>query len=406
MKRAVITGMGAISSLGTSLDEISRSLRDGRSGIGIDPERKERGFRSCLSGLIKGFDPAVRFDRKTRKTMGEAAAYGCAAALDAVADAKIGTHQLARPEVGAIFGNDSTCEASQLLFSELTQVKRTTALGSGHIIRVMNSTVTMNLATLLGFQGACWSISAACASGLHALGQAVMLIATGAQEVVICGGAQETSWQGMAAFDALGALSTNAKHPTRASRPFDRKRDGLVPSGGGAALVVESMDSARARGARIYAEILGYAFGCDGDHLTNPSGAGAERAMTQALRQGRIHPSEVDYVHAHATSTPIGDEVEAAAICSVFGDTRVPVSSTKGLTGHECWMAGASEIVYCLLMSRDRFIAGNATLDEPDEISAALNLPVTSLGVQPRTILKNSFGFGGTNASVVLRAMD
>jgi len=406
MRRAVITGIGAISSLGTSLDEISRSLREGRSGIGIDPERKQRGFRSCLSGMIKGFDPAARFDRKARKTMGEAAAYGCAAALDAVADAAIAPQELARPEVGAIFGNDSTCEAAEALFSELDNVKRTTALGSGHIIRVMNSTVTMNLATLLGFQGACWSISAACASGLHALGQAAMLVATGVQELVICGGAQETSWQGMAAFDALGALSTHQENPTRASRPFDRRRDGLVPSGGGAALVVESMDSARARGARVYAEILGYAFGCDGDHLTNPSGAGAERAMKQALRQARVHPSEVDYVHAHATSTPIGDAVEAAAICSLFGDICVPVSSTKGLAGHECWMAGASEVVYCLLMARDGFIAGNATLEEPDEIAAALNLPVTSLTVRPRTILKNSFGFGGTNASMVLRSMD
>jgi 3-oxoacyl-[acyl-carrier-protein] synthase-1 len=338
--------------------------------------------------------------------MGEAAAYGCAAALDAIADAAIATHELARPEVGAIFGNDSTCQASEALFSELYDVGRTTALGSGHIIRVLNSTVTMNLATLLGFQGACWSISAACASGLHALGQAAMLIATGAQELVICGGAQETSWQGMAAFDALGALSTNEESPTRASRPFDNKRDGLVPSGGGAALVVESMDSARARGARVYAEILGYAFGCDGDHLTNPSGAGAERSMIQALRQARVHPSEVDYVHAHATSTPIGDAVEAAAISKVFGDIRVPVSSTKGLAGHECWMAGASEVLYCLLMTRDGFIAGNATLEEPDEISAALNLPVTSMTVRPRTILKNSFGFGGTNASMVLRSMD
>ncbi len=406
MKRAVITGIGAISSLGTSLDEISRSLREGRSGIGIDPERKQRGFRSCLTGLVQGFKPAERFDRKTRKTMGEAAAYGCAAALEAVADAAIAQNQLARPEVGAIFGNDSTCQATEALFSELQVAGRTTALGSGHIIRVMNSTVTMNLATLLGFQGACWSLSAACASGLHALGQAAMLIATGAQELVICGGAQETSWQGMAAFDALGALSTNEEDPTRASRPFDRKRDGLVPSGGGAALVVESIDSARARGARVYAEILGYAFGCDGEHLTNPSGGGAERTMVQALRQARVHPSEVDYIQAHATSTPVGDAVEAAAISRVFGDHRVPVSSTKALAGHECWMSGASEVVYCLLMIRDGFIAGNATLEKPDQISAALNLPVKSLSVRPHTILKNSFGFGGTNASVVLRSLD
>jgi 3-oxoacyl-[acyl-carrier-protein] synthase-1 len=406
MNRVVITGLGVISSIGTSLGEISRSLRDGDSGIGLDPQRKTLGFRSALTGVIRNFEPAARFDRKARKTMGEAAAYGCAAALEALADARIDPRTLARPEVGAIFGNDSTCDSAQSLFSELQAAGRTTALGSGHIIRVMNSTITMNLATLLGLQGACWSLAAACASGLHAVGQGAMLIAHGSQELVICGGAQETSWQGMAAFDALGALSTREEDPQRASRPFDRARDGLVPSGGGAALVLEALDSARSRGAPIYGEVLGYAFGCDGDHLTNPSGAGAVRAMESALRHAHVHPSEVDYVHAHATSTPTGDAVEAAAIARVFGKRSLPVSSTKGLTGHECWMSGASEAAYCLLMMRDGFIAGNATLEQPDEVSAVLNLPVASLPQRPRTILKNSFGFGGTNASIVLRAMD
>ncbi len=393
MNRVVITGLGVISSIGTSLAEISRSLKNGGSGIGLDPQRKTLGFRSALTGVIRNFEPAARFDRKERKTMGEAAAYGCAAALDALEDARIDPRTLARPEVGAIFGNDSTCESAHSLFAELQAAGRTTALGSGHIIRVMNSTITMNLATLLGLQGACWSLAAACASGLHAVGQGAMLIANGSQELVICGGAQETSWKGMAAFDALGALSTREDDPTR-------------PSGGGAALVLESLDSARGRGAPIYGEVLGYAFGCDGDHLTNPSGAGAIRAMESALRHARVHPSEVDYVHAHATSTPTGDAVEAAAIARVFGKRSLPVSSTKGLTGHECWMSGASEAAYCLLMMRDGFIAGNATLAQPDEVSAVLNLPVTSLPQRPRTILKNSFGFGGTNASIVLRAMD
>jgi 3-oxoacyl-[acyl-carrier-protein] synthase I len=279
-------------------------------------------------------------------------------------------------------------------------------LGTGHIIRVMNSTVTMNLDTLVKMQGACWSLSAACASGLHALGQAAMLIASDQQEIVICGGAQETSWQGMAAFDALGALSTNEADPARASRPFDEARDGLVPSGGGAALVVESLDSARARGAAIYAEVVGYAFSCDGTHLTQPTGLGAEQSMKGALRRASVHPSEVDYVNAHATSTPAGDSVEAAAIQHVFSRSPVPVSSTKALTGHECWMSGASEVAYCLLMMRDGFIAGNPHLEVPDVVSAALELPVSSRPIRPRTILKNSFGFGGTNATVVLRALD
>jgi 3-oxoacyl-[acyl-carrier-protein] synthase-1 len=407
MKRVVITGLGVISSIGITQAEVIRSLREGLSGIALDPERRARGFRSCLSGQVKGFDPVQRFDRKARRTLGEAAAYGCAAAFDAIADAGLDAKSLANPEVGAIFGNDSTCQAAEPMFKELAEQGRTSALGSGHIIKVMNSTVTMNLATMLGLQGACWSLSAACASGLHALGQAAMLVATGSQKVVICGGAQETSWQGMAAFDALGALSANEEDPARASRPFDKRRDGLVSSGGGAALVVESLDSARERGARIYAEVIGYAFGCDGEHLTNPSGAGAKRAMEGALRQANVHPAEVDYVHAHATSTPVGDAVEAKAISRIFGDTasRVPVSSTKGITGHECWMAGASEVAYCLLMMREGFIAGNAHLEQPDESAAALNLPVQALNVRPRTILKNSFGFGGTNASVVLRAV-
>lgn len=406
MRRVVISGLGTISSLGLTLDEVSQSLRNGRSGIAFDPERKSLGFRSALTGVVKGFDATARFDRKQRKTMGQAAAYGCAAALDAIADAKLPEARLAQPDVGLIFGNDSTCDAANDLFTGLAREKRTSALGTGHIIKVMNSTVTMNLSALTGARGACWTLSAACASGLHALGQAAMLIALGHQEIVICGGAQETGWQGMAAFDALGALSTREAEPTRASRPFDKARDGLVPSGGGAALVVESIDSARARGAHIYAEVLGYSFSCDGGHLTNPSGDGAKRAMESALKMASVHPSEVDYVNAHATSTQIGDAVEAQAIAAVLGGKKVPVSSTKVLTGHECWMAGASELVYSLLMMRDGFIAGNFNLETPDEAATALELPVRSLDRRPRTVLKNSFGFGGTNASAVLRTIE
>ncbi|MBK7864848.1 MAG: beta-ketoacyl-[acyl-carrier-protein] synthase family protein [Archangiaceae bacterium] len=406
MRRAVITGIGAVSSLGLSLDTISSSLRSGASGIEFDPERKARGFRSALTGVIRGFDPAKHFDRKHRKTMSQAALFGCTSALDAVADAGFKRDALARPDVGVIFGNDSTCDAAEDLFGSLRETGRTSALGTGHIIRVMNSTVTMNLSNLLGVKGAAWTVSAACASGLHSLGQAAMMIAQGMQEVVICGGAQEIGWQGMAAFDALGALSTRESEPKTASRPFDQSRDGLVPSGGGAAMIVESIEHARARGAKIYAEILGYGFSCDGGHLTNPDGDGARRAMEAALKAAHVHPHELDYVHAHATSTPIGDAVEAQAISQVLAGHRAPVSSTKGLTGHECWMAGASELVYCLLMMRDGFVAGNPTLGTPDEKSAGLNLPKASLATRPRTVLKNSFGFGGTNGSVVLRSVD
>jgi len=209
----------------------------------------------------------------------------------------------------------------------------------------------------------------------------------------------------MAAFDALGALSRREGEPKTASRPFDKTRDGLVPSGGAAALVVESVEHARARNARVYAEVLGYGFSCDGGHLTNPDGDGARRAMESALKAAHVNPKELDYVNAHATSTPIGDAVEAEAIAKVLQGHQAPVSSTKGLTGHECWMAGASELVYCVLMMRDGFVAGNHTLDEADPRCSGINLPKSSLKVRPRTVLKNSFGFGGTNGSVVLRAV-
>ncbi len=404
MRRAVITGMGLVSTLGQTLADVSQSLREGKGGIEVDPERKAKGFRSPLTGVIKGFDPAAEFDRKTRKTMSQAAQYGCAAALRAIDDAKLTQERLAQPDVGVIFGNDTTCDAARDLFEQHAKAGRTTALGSGHIIKVMNSTVTMNLSSLLGVQGACWTLSAACASGLHALGQAALLINQGVQEIVVCGGAQETGWEGMAAFDALGALSTHELNPKRASRPFDVARDGLVPSGGGAALVVESIESARARGAYIWAEVLGYAFSCDGGHLTNPSGDGAKRAMANALKMASVHPRELDYVNAHATSTQVGDAIEAKAIAEVLQGHPAPVSSTKGLTGHDCWMAGASEVAYALLMMRDGFIAGNTTLENPDPVTAGLNLPRAAIAKAPRTVLKNSFGFGGTNASVVLRA--
>ncbi len=404
MARAVITGIGLVSTLGQTLADVSRSLKEGRGGIEVDPERKARGFRSPLSGVIRGFDPQAEFERKQRKTMSQAAQYGCAAALRAIDDARLPRERLARHDVGVIFGNDTTCDAARDLFDSHAKLGRTTALGSAHIIKVMNSTVTMNLSSLLGVQGACWTLSAACASGLHALGQAALLINQGVQEIVICGGAQETGWEGMAAFDALGALSTFEADPKRASRPFDLKRDGLVPSGGGAALIVESIESARARNAPVLAEVLGYGFSCDGGHLTNPSGDGAVRAMATALKMASVHPHEVDYVNAHATSTQVGDAIEAKAIAEVLQGHLAPVSSTKGLTGHECWMAGASEIAYSLLMMRDGFVAGNTTLAEPDPAAARLNLPKQALEGGPRTVLKNSFGFGGTNASVVLRA--
>jgi 3-oxoacyl-[acyl-carrier-protein] synthase-1 len=250
------------------------------------------------------------------------------------------------------------------------------------------------------------TISAACSSGAHSIGLAWNLIRSGAQRMVFAGGAQETNWLSMVSFDALGAFSVREDDPQAASRPFDKARDGLVPGGGAAVLVLESLESARARDARIYGEVLGYAFSSDGDHLTLPSGDGAERAMRQALRASGVGAEEIDYINAHATATPQGDLREARAINEIFGAEGPPVSSTKSMTGHECWMAGASEALYCLLMMRDGFVAPNINFTGFDDETPPINIQVEAADAELRTVLSNSFGFGGTNACLILRKFE
>jgi len=267
----------------------------------------------------------------------------------------------------------------------------------------MNSTVTMNLSTLFKLKGVNFTISAACASGSHSIGVAYNLIKGGLQDIIVCGGAQEINKYAMASFDGLGVFAMNTENPQQASKPFDKNRDGLVPSGGAATLIVESYESAKSRGANILAEIIGYGFSSNGDHISTPNVDGPSRAMKKAINQANIKPSDVAYVNAHATSTPVGDGNEAKAIVKVFGEKGPYVSSTKSMTGHECWMAGASEVVYSILMMQNNFIAPNINLEEPDEDSAKLNLVSKTIDKKFDVFLSNSFGFGGTNSALVIK---
>ena len=405
MRRVAITGLGIVSVLGQDLETVSQSLRAGKSGIVASQTRRELGFASPLTGQLSAWDGGKsRLSRKLRRSMAEPAAYAAVAALDAIEHSGLDPERLKSWDVGCIMGNDSTVAPSAHVAEKTRQLGYTSGLGAGAIFQVMNSTVSMNLSTMLGTRGANWTLSAACASGGHALGQAQMLIGSGQQEIVICGGAQELSWESMAAFDALGAFASRDDQPESACRPFAKSRDGLVPSGGGACLIAESWDHAVARGAHIHAELVSYAFSANGGHLSCPTVAGPTYAMRRALELAKLQPGDIDYVSAHATSTPVGDLLEGLSLLEVFGRDGAAVSSTKSMTGHECWMSGASEVIYSLLMMRDGFLAPNINLDELDPELAGLNVVRETRSVRPRTVLSNSFGFGGTNSALVLRA--
>lgn len=403
MHKVAITGIGIVSCLGCDPETVGAALRAGRSGVVVDEERRRRGFRSPLTGVIRDFDPARVLSKKQRKTMPDFAVQAYAAARDALAMAGLDAEEIANDRTGLIFGCDSTCIAAIEQVELLRQRGETMLIGSGQVFRSMNSTVTMNLNTLLRTRGACWTLSSACSSGGHAVGQAADLIAFGRQDRVVCGGAQEINWESMCSFDGLGAFSTRVDAPEAASRPFDARRDGLVPSGGAAALVLERYDLAVARGAEILGEVAGYGFSSDGEHISVPSRDGLRRAMAMALANAAMNPAEVDYLCAHATSTPAGDAAEAQNILAVFGETAPLVSSLKAMTGHELWMSGAAQVVYTTIMARQGFIARNLNFSEPDEWSARLRIVTETIDRSPRTALCNSAGFGGTNACLALR---
>ena len=402
MKRVVITGMGIWGCLGQNQEEVARSLHAGKSGIGIDPFRTEYGLRSPLTGIVPMPDLKPLLHRRLRTGMSEEAMYAFMASREAFAQAGIDEQYLLDHEVGILFGNDSTAKAT-IDGHEILREKHDSALmGSGLIFQSMNSTVNMNLSTIFHLRGINFSVSAACASGSHAIGLGTMFIRQGLQDMVLVGGAQEVNAYAMASFDALGTFSTRTDCPTKASRPFDQDRDGLVPSGGAAALVLEDYDHARARGAAILAEVCGYGFSSNGGGISQPSEEGSFIAMQRALADAHLSASEIDYVNAHATSTPQGDAEEAVALSRLFAGQKAWVSSTKSMTGHECWMAGASEAVYSVLMMRHGFVAPNINLEHIDERAKDLRLAAETIDTPVRTVLSNSFGFGGTNSALVL----
>lgn len=402
-QRVVITGMGIYSCIGKNKEEVLKSLYEGKSGIGIAPERKELGYRSSLCGIIEKPNLKGMLDRRQRMCLPEHGQYAYMATVEALAQAGIDNEYLQKNEVGILYGNDSSAEAVINGIDVIREKKNTVLVGSGNIFQSMNSTITMNLSTIFNLRGINFTISGACASGSHAIGMGYMLIRQGLQECVICGGAEEVNKYSVGNFDALNAFSTREDEPTKASRPFDKNRDGLVPSGGAATVILESYDSAVRRGATILAEVVGYGFSSNGEHISVPNVDGPKRSLQMAIKDAGIDLSEIKYVNAHATSTPIGDLNEAKAIAEVFGEHKPYVASTKSFTGHEMWMAGASEVVYSMLMMQNNFIAANLNFEEPDEASANINIPKERVDTAFNAFLSNSFGFGGTNSTLIIK---
>jgi len=405
MNRVVITGLGIYSTLGTNLDEVRDSLYKGKSGIGLDKYRKELGFRSGLTGVIEA--PVLKgiLPRRLRVGMAEPGEYAYISTIEALEMANMDEDFLENNEVGIIYGNDS-CAKPVIEAAQTLDAKGDTMLiGSGSIFQSMNSTVTMNLSTIFKLKGVNFTISAACASGSHSIGMGYFLIRSGLQKSIICGGAQEINYHSMGSFDGLSAFSIRETAPTEASRPFDKDRDGLIPSGGGATVIIEDYESAVKRGAPILAELIGYGFSSNGGHISQPDIDGPVRSLEMAISQAGIKASEIDYINAHATSTPVGDSNEAKALYKVLGESKPYVSSTKSMTGHEMWMAGASEIVYSMLMMQNSFVAPNINFNTPDEASEKLNIAPETVETKIDTFLSNSFGFGGTNSSLIVKSL-
>ena len=397
--------MGIYSCLGKDLDDVRESLDSCRSGIVFDPARKEMGFRSALTAKLEVPDLKKELSRSQRVYMPEQAKYAYCATAQALKNAGIDQDYLDTHEVGIMYGNDSSAEPVVKAVDTMREKKDTTLVGSGAIFQSMNSTVTMNLACIFKLKGMNLTVSGACASGSHAIGLGALLIRNGLQEMVVCGGAQEVNPFSIGSFDGISAFSVREDNPAAASRPFDRDRDGLVPGGGAATVILESYESAVRRGAPILGEVLGYGFSSNGDHISVPNVDGPARSLRMAIKDAGLDLRQIGYINAHATSTPVGDKNEAKAIYDVFGDYRVEVSSTKSQTGHEMWMAGASEIVYSMLMMKNDFIAPNLNFENPDEDSAKLNISGKRVDKHFDIFLSNSFGFGGTNSTLIVKNM-
>lgn len=405
MRRVVVTGMGIYSCIGKNIDDVVKSLYEGRSGIGVEVERTEYGYRSPLTGIVER--PLLKgvLDRRMRIGLAEEGEYAYMATLEAFKGANIDVDYLENNEIGIFYGNDSSAKAVIEANNIAMEKHDTSLIGSGAIFQSMNSTVTMNLSTIFKLRGINMTISAACASGSHSIGLGYLFIKQGLQDVVLCGGAQETNLYSMGSFDALGAFSVRIAEPRKASRPFDKSRDGLVPSGGAASLILEEYEHAKARGANILAEVVGYGFSSNGLNISQPSAEGCITAIDRSLKDASMKADDIDYINAHATSTPQGDAAEAVALDTIFASHKTPISSTKSMTGHECWMAGASEIVYSILMMKNDFIAPNINFETPDEYSENLNIIPSTYSRKLDVILSNSFGFGGTNSALIIKKM-
>jgi 3-oxoacyl-[acyl-carrier-protein] synthase-1 len=395
--------MGIWSCIGTSIEEVKNSLYKGISGIGVDQDRLDYGYRSGLTGIVQRPQLKGVLDRRTRMGLSEEAEYAFMASKDAFQMAGVDDAYLLSNEVGVIFGNDSSASAVVETANIMSEKHDSAMIGSGLIFQGMNSTVNMNMNTIFHLRGVNFSVSSACASGSHSIGLGYLLIKQGLQDMILCGGAQEVNKYAMSSFDALNAFSIRMDEPTKASRPFDRDRDGLIPSGGAAALILEDYDHAVKRGATILAEVCGYGFSSNGGGISEPSDEGSYIAMTRAIKDAGIDVKDIDYVNAHATSTHQGDMYEAKALDRLFRGQRALISSTKSMTGHECWMAGASEVVYSIIMMQNYFVAPNINFENPDEYSEHLNIATKTIDTEVNVVLSNSFGFGGTNSALVIK---
>ena len=399
-KRAVITGMGSISCIGTSLEEISKSLKGGNSGITKNEEYDDLGFRSKISGSVE-INLKELIDRKIFRFMGEAAAYSYLSALDAIKDSGLPNSIFETDRIGVIAGSGGASSRSQVDAADILREKGVKRVGPYRVTQTMGSTVSACLATSLKIKGVNFSISSACSTSAHCIGSAWEQIQLGNQDVIIAGGAEDEHWTQSGLFDAMGALSTSFnENPTEASRPFDENRDGFVISGGGGIVIVEELEHALSRKAKVYAEIKGYSATSDGDDMVAPSGEGAKNCMSKSLEMSGL--DSIDYLNAHGTSTPAGDPIELNAIKSVFKDDIPIVSSTKSLTGHTLGAAGVQECIYSILMMNGNFIAGNKNLANPIPEANGINIPDKSLEKEFSSFMSNSFGFGGTNVSLVL----
>jgi len=401
MKRVVVTGMGIVSCLGNDKDTVLDALKEGRSGIKFQEEYKDMGFRSHIAGSVD-IDLKELIDRKTLRFMGEAAAYAYVSMDQAIKDSGLTEEQVSNERAGIIMGSGGASSKSLVEAADILREKGMKRVGPYRVTQTMSSTTSACLATPFKIKGVNYTISSACATSAHCIGNAMELIQLGKQDVVFAGGGEEEHWSLTALFDAMGALSTKYNDtPDQASRAYDADRDGFVIAGGGGCLVIEELEHAKARGAKIYAELVGYGATSDGYDMVAPSGEGAARCMRQALQNVE---GDLDYINAHGTSTPVGDVAELKAIDEVFGDNTPAISSTKSLTGHSLGATGVQEAIYSLLMMKNNFISASANVENLDEKAAKMNIITKRQdNVTLNRVMSNSFGFGGTNASLVFQ---